>query len=400
MCQLTLTDTGVTFLNRSLLYILSRRNSKLNGDGFGFFTPKSGIFKTELAAYNVTNLGEVIRNNVVNADPVLSHVRKATFTENTKNLTRDKAHPFETEKLVLAHNGQLTLKKYEAPDGLIDSEIFLKKLDAIYVDKLKLSEAIKKTMELFEGKFAFIIFDKRTKSYYVVRGDSANLHYFEFPQGGIVVNTEKDTLVESLVEFNNFVQLIGWKDWDRTLIKTAEIKEVPKESILILNKERRLAKICDIKENRKPVTYFQNGRYQDWNGWQGGWKDRSSQLDHWQKCLQDFTREFGIGLIYLDRLLYLATGNCLLECTQDDIKYFVDKVVPELRKRTRKHVIKEWKKIVELLPESLDEIGVHIMYNFKFPYMLNSWEVMRDVRVILENDQEEIIVNAKEVIDG
>ena len=104
-----------------------------------------------------------------------------------------------------------TLEKKE--DGLsttkIDSHIFLERLDANF-SGITLPEAITKTVDEFYGKFAFLIFDKINKAYYFVKGESANLNYYQFISRktdkilGLAINTENESFVDGLMLLHNY----------------------------------------------------------------------------------------------------------------------------------------------------------------------------------------------------
>src|SRR3990167_10495615 len=119
MCQITFADLGS--LNRIFITNQLILNSYGNSDGTGIFNGKQ-IWKTELAAHKVPNLGECFKLNI-DKQPIMGHVR---FASNKTLNTVEHSHPFGGSRLVLMHNGKLEPKDYKLANATkVDSEVFL-----------------------------------------------------------------------------------------------------------------------------------------------------------------------------------------------------------------------------------------------------------------------------------
>ena len=269
MCQLIFSNLKDKKLNSLAVYTLATKGvSTYNKDGFGLFSTDCGIKKTKIPASCITNLGNFIRNGLVTSAPVIAHIRQSSFKN--KNLIDDEhAHPFETEKLVLAHNGTLEFEDWKKNNdvkykNMIDSQMFLTELNERYTDNL--ITALQETMLEFDGKFAFLIYDKIKKRFYVIRGSTATLFRDDVilkdsanKNLGFVLDTDKETLEEGILVLNNLIQLtLGFPiEYD-----SAKITEIEKESIFILDeKGEELIKAGELKETTKAyttTTYYKN----------------------------------------------------------------------------------------------------------------------------------------------
>lgn len=185
-----------------------------NRDGTGYFNPKCGINKTIIPACLITNFGIVLDEKELDNGPLMCHVRAAS-TQNKDLLTEEHVHPFESQHFVLQHNGTLIFKdktKEKEYENLkiIDSEIFLLELEKNYTGDVYAD--VKKTVDLFYGKFAFMIYHKPEKSFYVIRGKTATLFKQRIVinnEEGFVINTEIDTLEKGILLALNLLQLQG-----------------------------------------------------------------------------------------------------------------------------------------------------------------------------------------------
>lgn len=218
MCQLCFVNTQFDGFNKSALYGLLNRDSKFtHKDGVGMFNPVCGVWKSILAASNITNLGWIFRGKVFGGQPVMGHVRNASKGVAVKE---ENVHPFETDMVVLEHNGTLWFAD-ELKEATVagesresDSARFANMLS----EQLKLTpnfvEAFNTVMATCHGKFAMIIWVKAEKKFYICRGKTAQLHYAPVldhndMEVGFIINTEKAPLEDEWVAFCNTAQLAG-----------------------------------------------------------------------------------------------------------------------------------------------------------------------------------------------
>ena len=371
MCQLTFTNLHSAELNKLFLLNISFANTFIeHKDGFGFFTAPDHLYKTKVSPSSCINLSSVLTK--ITKNPVMSHVRKASF--GLKEISDEKAHPFKTERLVLAHNGTLDLKSdsgYKKADfpSKIDTEIFLDILDEEYKKTDTMVGAIKETYSNFTGKFAFLIYEYKTGDYYIARGETAKLHQVEIKKDGerigFVINTQKDTLITGLILFNNNAYLKGIKlDWIED-----GIKELDESSIYRFNKESdSLEKVGEIKEEKKEVvvvseTNWVTGGYQNYSQKKEFYFDNKNI-----KRLFDVCDYWGLTLRVMDELMYLTIGVPILGCTEKDLSYFLEDVFPDLVENGgHKNMVKEWKKTRN---KEFAEFYIHQKAELEFPYFL------------------------------
>lgn len=241
MCQLTFADLGK--LNPKYLTIQLILNSLDNNpDGTGICS--HGMhWKTNLNASLTNNLGECVKG-IVTDEPVIGHVRLAS----DKTLKLDEhSHPFKGSLVVQAHNGKLVPKEDALlPLNMVDSAGFMNHLELLWKTHAKLSfpDVLKKTMENWEGKFAFMYNTNKGKDYYIVRGKTANL-FWSTVNGKLVVNTERKTLNLALATLDQLYQLTHVRPLNIT-----PIEEVEKESIFKFDyANSELVKVGEIEEN-------------------------------------------------------------------------------------------------------------------------------------------------------
>ncbi len=80
MCQLTLANLGNKEYNKLYMYSQFWINSETtNHEGCGLFQQGSAIFKTKLQPQDISNLGYLLNKHVINENPVLGHVRLASW---------------------------------------------------------------------------------------------------------------------------------------------------------------------------------------------------------------------------------------------------------------------------------------------------------------------------------
>ncbi len=409
MCQLSFAN----FNNKDLNLLWTTNQAILNSDtthqdGFGLFTQAKGIWKTKLPPSVIVNFGEEIKPYIINNDPVLFHVRLASLINGVRKAETIYSHPFETKKLVLAHNGSLALKintKDVKYNDLIDSQVFLSRLDKLYIPKKNtILEALTETMNEFEGKFAFLIYDKVFKKYYAIRGKTADLYYYDIiltnkvyneetkkwsdvdgEKIGYVINTEKIDLFDGIIHFNNLANIIYGIN-----IKILEhpTKELEKESIFLLDKTEIL-KVGELKENDKfpyvnrSMGWYGNEYYEDAIPY---WKREEllkKGVSETTRILEDFIREYDISVAYLDEMFINVFGTPILGATQEDFNMFTKNLIPFIKKYTKKEVKKEWRRLMNVWLTNGLNVHVQDKTLVQFPYMLEKNSI--NLRILKKN---------------
>lgn len=408
MCQLIFVNAGSKVANRFITYeLLLSDTVTTHRDGCGVWTLKGGLKKTSMHPWELTTAGHSIFKIVKDASPVIAHVRQASLTAGKRLVSPENAHPFEKKNLILAHNGSLTFvdaKEEHDPKwkDMIDSEIFATILDEIMETQpeLTFSQQLNLAYQHFDGKFAFLIYNKVDASYYVVRGQTARLHVCrlfyqkskeEIEDRGFVVNTDDTTLLPGLNHAFNDIQILGGEvlGW----FKPELLKE---NTIFRLNPESNiLEEVGTIVETKKEYVYVTPPYSQSWEGgthrggYTGGgtWskeKEESPMAKAFQAVLK-FQRVTGLTIEEIDKLFDKVLGIPLLEAKLVDIQNFVTYVIPVLDKEERRYPnnLKEWEKIKDEVTAGV--MGIYPMFRLQFPYFLNSTDVLRKIRKDLSN---------------
>ena len=397
MCQLTFVNLQDPLLNKMHLTTQFIVNTeKTHRDGFGFFTDTTphGLFKSANTPTLVSNLGEVISYHVKNTNPIMGHVRLATTTNGVKSVDKTKSHPFESKDFVLAHNGTLETEDLElmkSPEykDLIDSAIFLEELQKTY-NSLKPKDvytALTETMKKFRGKFAFLIYCKKDKMWYIARGDLAKLHYAEVFQTyqnnstggskiGFIVNTDKDDLTQALHLSTQLFNVAR----PGSFYYFSELKELQAKSVFQVN-GLDLVRLGDITEvplyrpavvvygGRSTVTEFpvQNGR--NTVGWMNSIK---TQYGEDAEKLHEVMTTLKVTFEELDQIMYFVFNCGLLGCEHSEIEYVLKNVVPALKKQISRQKSTLWDKITKIYPP----MTAYRICNLQFPWMLNEMKIL------------------------
>lgn len=342
MCQLLLANIGKPALNRMFTTLQLMESSTGNTDGTGIMSvdldgPR--IWKTYLAAKNIENLGNSVKDLIINNKPVIGHVRSASKGIAVSN---DNAHPFVGARFTLAHNGKL-YRKEEAvaysnfsDDTSLgsDSKMFLEELeiDALAHPDMPFVDLLNLTMSKFKGKFAFMIYDSLNLKYYVVRGNTADLHranIYSVEEGerkllGFVVNTKKISLQDGLAETLQLGQLVTG-----TVLVADPITELAKETVYEVQ-GKDLIVIGTIKENA--VTYASNNSAYfatpakpksdgvAFNSAIGFWNDA-------QKISQFMMKHF-LAVEDIDKLFQIFIGKGMADIDHSDMTVFIEEIMP------------------------------------------------------------------------
>jgi len=248
MCQLIFCNmNNRDFLRKYTLFQAIIDSNGRHDDGYGHYYSGGNVLKTKLAAKSISNLGDLLSD--INKTKVMAHCRDASFGVPVEDKY---SHPFESDNFILAHNGALTVKSGVILENssLSDSENFLNVLDKCYEKDKKnnVPKAISNAMKNFNGTFAFLIYEKKTKLFYAVRGKTKTLFTSEIVidnTKGYVINTEKD----SLDQCTNIVKKL--MELDKVNITITESKVLQAERIYLLGDT--IKEVGKISETEAPV---------------------------------------------------------------------------------------------------------------------------------------------------
>lgn len=368
MCELTFSNLGELnpryFLTQTIINARSNNN-----DGLGYIQ-NGEYWKTKLSAQAITNLGTILRNSIT-ADPMAVHVRYAS----NKTLNEDcHSHPFPTDNLIVMHNGKLEVKeglgvKYSE----VDSQVFTENLEAVIKETpdIPMVDLLPKVMEDWYGKFAFMIYDLRDSTFYVVRGATADLHQATV-NGKLVVNTLEADLKKGMHDLRQQEQLF----YDRDL-ELGEITALDKETIYKFDpQEGVLVKVGEVKENKAPLsasawqsTNYGNYGYNTLGSYIAPTTTvRGSTTVPMYKQISDWLYKYQVSLDELDEISLVVMGCSLIELTKEDVEVLKDQVLDRLSKQSDTNAIAVWKAIRKIGKSSWS----YEQEGFRFPWMLNS----------------------------
>jgi len=378
VCQLTFSDLGSLDKSLNRIFITNQLilNSYGNPDGVGIFNGKE-IWRTELAAHKTTNLGECLKLNI-HKEPIMGHVRLAS--NKTLN-TKECSHPFGGSRLVLMHNGRLEPEDNTLIDlTKVDSQVFLTNFEKWWLESnndLTFPKALSEYMKQWEGKFAFLIFDLKDSTYYVVRGSTASL-YWTTVNEKLIINTEQKELIGGLNILSQLNQVLHNQS-----LEIGEVKEIDKNSIFKFNRESStLEKVEDIVENA--ITYTQSSTYGYWqtaNGVQT-WVPynryvKSEHKKHAYSTLTNYVRDLGLSIMDINTISEITLGAGLVELDADRWDLLKKEVLEVLKKDLNQNKLNVWARISSAGLE-YDAYKKHL----NFPWMLNTEE---DIKTAITN---------------
>jgi len=359
MCQLTVTNLNNKLWNvQAMLFSLYINSRITNQDGTGILSSLGTIYKNPEPPRLSENLGKWLYE-VEKDGPIYGHVRQAT-TGAKKDIAD--THPFEGKNVILFHNGTLTRKVPKNEDaGKVDSFVFMTDLDAKLEHNHDMVKALQESMEEFQGKFAFILFDKRTKSSYVARGTTAPLHIAYLLDEnnhsiGYWINTQLSDLEEAITLFLDMLEATtGVKKF---FSKTEMLQA---ESIYKLGPVD-VERIGDLKENFPPVF---KGAMERTNGWTSGWNgatiNPSVLVDTNVVTITEIMDRFGFSLSTLNEIAIASLGIGILQFNQADVNTFVEMVLQKMS------CPRKFRKMVKSL-QAFVPISFYTENNFEFPY--------------------------------
>lgn len=357
MCELTFSNLHNAALNRAYLFVQMNKNATKHKDGFGLYTEEKGLYKSEAGFNEVVNHKVFLNQLVITNAPVMGHCRFATgLRGKVKVISDENSHPFETDKLVLIHNGVLEYKNKEDYDKYkditVDSLLFLLELTEVY-DGKNLVDALNKTMDKFWGVFCFIIYSKLEKKWFAVRGNKRILHLANVYEGakqiGYVLNTEVEDLKDSLKRFCNLASLMTGKDYDKGKEEWFLLPETIYELLPMGVKI-----IGMLKEKEKPV--YQPEPFQP--------KENSTV-----SILTSFMISTYLSFQEIDQMLYALYGEGLINISEDNLKSFIESI-PEIKKHYSSKKKKIWDKIISMYHYYAPDAYFNL--KIQCPYFMNS----------------------------
>lgn len=372
MCQLTLCNLHNKELNKSLAYLLAREGGSVHDDGVGFMSTKS-IWKTELSAPKITNLGKILNDEIKDDNPLPLHIRSAT---KGIPVTKENAHPFDGKYFTLMHNG--TLVKNKKSESVAESNIdsdsleFLNVLDELTKasPKEKFETLFEKAMSNFGGKFAFIIKDKRSDTLYVVRGRSATLYISYAKLGnkklGYIINTDAETIRKSLHVFVNIANSFGQGN-----IEFTEPTILESESIFVAE-NFDIKRIGKARENDVIKEQDSKGHYVPANAGRKSPNSPavspvslagSSRIIEKAGKIYKFLHEHCLTLYDFQVMIGISYGMSLLELDEQTIDTFIDNVIPKIS--ASKDIRK---KMFELFGEKGFPVNLYKEHNLSYPW--------------------------------
>ncbi len=383
MCQLTFINTKSSLTNSALLFgILFENTSGVNNkDGFGVYT-RGITYRSANVPSKLLNFGTAVARGQVTRSPVLAHVRHATGHGAAKLLGKEYSHPFESEDLIFAHNGTLELNndddnKIFKDTKVIDSQKFLTILQQFYSEKRKgkkpglndIVAALKKSMEKFTGKFAFLIYEKKLNRYIAVRGKTAKLHIARLDKG-YIINTDEDDLKWGIIQASNFLQISN----NISIDCVGEVKELDAETIYILGQDCE-KKIGEITENVKvyvcPATG--HGRYSNY-GWPSEYREQrqpplitpSNNQPTLARKITQFGRRNLMNPVEIDHLLRFGIGIGLTDISSED-----DDIIKEFLTEAEIYNSAKKKELWKLIDRDISTEYLYETKKIQFPYFMN-----------------------------
>lgn len=399
MCQLSVINLNKKSLNSltTTLQLLGN-SSTSNKDGYGIFT-KDFFYKTELSPGRDLSLGKLAYELRPEDDNglLLGHVRLATFSNGSKKICEENSHPFITKRFLLAHNGSLEIKNTKDLEGIdvkdkIDSNIFALKLQQLATANPKKSfpELIKECTDLFYGKFAFLVADKKEKIYYAVRGSSANLFisYLQtkepledgtsiFSNTGYVINTDRGDLVDT----TDLVTILH-RSLTNEILKFTTPTLLDENTVFRLD-DNKVENVGKVEETKKYVPVVENFAH----GTSYLSRIKSSPNRKLGEELSDLCNEYGLNLDELEHLFFAMFSSSMTETRDRNI--FVDfiKIVNHIAKNNFDKRKKEiWEGICGHSPYASEN---YTEFGLQFPYFLNSFEDLKETLDDLNKQLEE-----------
>ena len=352
MCQLTAVNLGEKQRNSLFLYALQNIGSDSHGHGTGIMQGNSG-YRTELKTNTISNLGEIYNEFIKGNSLVCGHVRLASTGV---PICEENSHPFETDRILLMHNGTLKFKdkvraekherriettnsygtKITSTEKDSDSLLFAEELEKELAKGKSFIDALKDAMNLFYGKFAFIIRDKEEKKTYIIRGKTAKLHIAYLVEEDVtvknryIIQTEEETLKKAILVSKNILSLSSGKN-----IKFTKPELLDEETIFLVTPSG-IKVAGKIEENSEPVVAKEvsASSYQSNRGKSSGYVPYTKKAEMDEHKAAEKISKFMVANAFSPKdieIMFLRfLGIPLLEADLETMIAFIDNIIPLL----------------------------------------------------------------------
>lgn len=419
MCQLSYIHTKDNELNKLLFLLLGSFGSTIHNDGWGMVNANGDAWKCDLPMGLTTNAGSIVEKTFQDTySPLMGHIRLASASV---PVTTENAHPFRSEngKILFMHNGTLKPKvdkdfvlEYDVEEtnakGVVitkkvkfsDSLIFFQKFQEIYKDGKTFVDALKETMELFYGKFAFMFYDIDSKKFHIARGSTADLHItyiLDKPTDdaqvvGYVINTNKDLLELCTNMLSNISQLQRGKSLffsKITLLDSNTIFEA---------EDLDIVKVGEMRENYAPVSSHAGSTTFRGTFWENSWNETKEEAEkkvekktveaRYADTILSFMEDFCLSFRDVQFMFMEGFQTSMLEVTEPMVRRFCEKVIPNIRSLVPREVRKKVKSLMgENTFSSAQYANKELELNF--PWMINDAETIRKLILTLDKDYKE-----------
>jgi hypothetical protein len=216
-------------------------------------------------------------------------------------------------------------------------------------------------MSGYTGKFAFLIYEKKTGKYFAARGSSATLFTSELSikdlKIGYVINTEEEGLSWGLVRTKNIFNVMGYD------LRYTKPEKLPECKIFELGDS--IKEIGDIKENRKvePAVII------------GGVSVNENHFLRNTTTIINFCEEVHISIRTLDEICYIIFNKGLISLSKEDINTLINKVIPYLRSRFEPRSFVIWDKLMK--QTGLNNQRLILERGLQFPYFFNDYKILK-----------------------
>lgn len=379
MCQLTYSNLHGSYMNSLMVYELAIIGSEKHDDGCGMICSNNKIWKTEMSAANIINLGDILDGYVTDRKPIPFHIRSATWGIEVK---KENSHPFDGKHYILMHNGTLLLRNGEEPKDKkhdSDSARFLKELDDAK-DKNPMANFEKIfniAMDNFAGKFAFIIREKETSKDYIIRGKTAELWITTVKDNnkniGYVINTSDITMKDAFHQFINISAMMriseGELEWSKPeLLKAETIFEATDMNLVEIGSSKEFT---PVKKEEKKAQFIAGTRNEI--------TPRISENSDIGKIIKyaariyNFLNEHSMTLLDLQMMFTIMGGLSLLEITMEDLDMFVEYMIPKI---STGGILKT--QVRQILNGKSFPNEIYEKYNLEYPWTVNDGKKVLD----------------------
>lgn len=383
MCQLTYANLHNSSLNSLMIYVLGRMGAgEKHDDGCGFICPDNSIWKSQFAANNIINLGEIISQQIVDDKPIPFHVRWASYGI---EVSKENSHPFDGKHFILMHNGTLLPRNGEEPKDKKKDSDSLRFLNALDEQRDankggKFEDIFNKAMEQFAGKFAFIIREKETNIDYIIRGRTAELWIsrlsFDKQSSGYIVNTSKETMKKAFLDAGNIWSLFFSEEIEFTepvLLKQETIFIATNDTIEEIGTTKEATPVkAEILTTKPQYPLTPRTRNNEWNNYSdsNNNKDVNKIISKAVK-IYNYLNAHCMGLIDLQLMFMVSSGISLLEVTEEDLDAFIDYTIPKISASN-----KVKKEISRLLNGAIFPPDIYQQFNLEYPWPVNDGQTV------------------------